>query len=254
MTYLETRLRDTLTRIANTTTIPPLPQLGQPDVSPPGVARQLALVEPLPDAHDSSNRRRPRAIRKRIVVTAAASAVTLAAGVSLAAAGVPVLPANVLHAFGWGSFPNGVYGISGTERLILSTTGPEGRPMTLSRADATNGGHCILFNTGNNGFGVGALYSCRPQHSPFGSEVQISDTQTQTPGRYRHLVTAFAVNVPGAATVRVVFGDGTRTTPLPIAMGWTEGWLTATQTKHAPVLVGYNKAGTAIGRRSLQIH
>ena len=254
MTHLETRLRDTLTRVADATPIPSMPHLGQPDVSPRDIARPLALVRPLPDVHDSSNRRRPRTIRQRIAVAAAASAVTLVTGVSLAAAGVPVLPASVRHAFVCCSFPNGVHGISLTERLILRTTGPDGRAMTLSRADASDGGYCILFSTGNNGFGVSSLYTCVPQHSPFGAEAQISDNETQTARGYRQLITAFAVNVPGAATVRVVFGDGTRTTPLPIALGWTEGWLTATQTRHAPVLVGYDEAGKVIGRRSLEIH
>lgn len=244
-TELETRLAATLTRVADATPIPLFPSLDAPG-------------EPL-----RRPARTPRFARRRLAVAGIAAVAVLGGGLSIAAAaGAPVLPSPVMRALGWAQGPGGYNADPAMTRRILSVPGPNGVPLTLWYSDTNDHGYCVSF-TANvvgdpdvpSGFHAAsggpplvgtAANGCR---GPVGDRswerfggAAFSSANSQT--------AMFIVHVPGAASVRLRFADGS-SRPLPLADAWTAGWMTHAQAANHPMLVGYSAYGTVMGRFDL---
>ncbi len=274
MIDLESRIRATLTREADATEIPPTPPFGRLDHF---AHEQLeCLTSTLADLDDlPAPAPRPRVSRRRRVLAAATmSFLVLGGGLSIAAAaGLRVLPSSVMQAFGWAPAPGAINADPATARRLLTITGPDGQPLQLWYADASDNGYCValvgpvrgpstpppypnykgtpipLFNGQRLANQAGG--GCGAKDNSFGGEIITADigdpgSTTNPPGPG-----FFIVNVPGAASVRVVFRDGTRTAPLPIAEQQTAGWISGIQFADDPQLVGYDAHGTVIGRVEL---
>ncbi len=135
---------------------------------------------------------------------------------------------------------------------MLVTDGPEGIPLVLRYADATDHGYCVQFA------GPGTATPRKPTDDggacggPVGGSSwrRFGGDQAGVSGEIvtgHGVVQLYAVHVLGAVRVAVVFSDGT-TRPSTLGQDWTAGWLTAEQAALDPVLVGYDTAETEIGR------
>lgn len=241
-TDLETRLAATLTRVADATPVPPFPSPN-------------AATEP-----PRRPTRTPRSARRRAALAGIAAVVVLGGGLSIAAAaGAPVIPGPVARAL-WGSPAPGAYNADpATTRKLFTVPGPDGAPLTLWYSDANDHGFCVSFTssvvpdpgapsglraiaggpplvgTGGNGCSgtVGDRYWKQFGGVAFGS----GNDQTWV----------FIVHVPGAASARLQFADGS-SRPLPLANAWTAGWMPAAEWRAHPTIVGYSASGRPVHR------
>lgn len=260
MTDLETRLRDTFVRVANSEPVSTLPD----DVAEQaGRCRPASLAELLPNSAKLRTVRREKRRRARVAIAALA---IIGGGLSLgAAAGLPTLPHSVVQALGWTRVPGAYNADPATTRILLTERGPNGQIWRLWGAVANDNGYCVTLTsdldldptTGHPALGssndddrgieagscgdiVGSTY-----WNTFGGEPTESWGPTGPD--------VFIVRVPGATSVHIEF-DGGKTRSLPIGGGYTAGWLTQSETHLHPMLVGLDGHGAVIGRTRLPFH
>jgi|SRR6266702_1766229 len=237
--------------------------------------RRAAVRALLVDTATSEADRRAlaRPPRRRAVTAVLATVAVLSGGLSIAAAaGVPIVPKAVLEVFGWQPGPGEYNPKPDTARLLLTTTGPHRQPMQLWYADASDHGYCTADIEGTNlptSPSPGELSGRQPagdswRYLAAGCDGPIGGSEwREFGGKYVGAgggvsgTFVFIMHVPGAASVRLLFPDGT-SRPLPIADSWTTSWFTARFTNRQtvqqaadyPTLVGYDTHGSEIGRVS----
>lgn len=255
MNDLNARLRATFERVADSDPVPPMPDLS--------IIRSRAdstLDAPFDDAATSSQppTRRPR---RRALVAGAALAI-IGGGVSIAAAaGLPVVPSSVTSALGWTPEPGAINAYPQTARKLFTERGPNGETLQLWYADATANSHCVEFGPAIDGHdatpeGFSQTAGTRREADNIfagGCGGTVGDRYWNTFGGQSVTSfgpkgpTTFVMRASGAATVSLLFDDGTSRT-LPIGDGFTAGWVLRPELALHPVVVGFAADGTEVGR------
>ncbi len=205
-------------------------------------SRRAAVRKLLIEAAAPLHARRRR--RARMRVAALVVVLLLGGGLSIAAAaGVPLG-----RVFGWASAPGQYNPISGTARVVLTTTEADGQPLRLWYTSADNDGFCVfdVIGLGASPTDANADVLAGSCDGPVGG-----DEWNQFGGKYAGRgvggMNTVIMHVPGATRVVLRFNDGT-TKALPIRDAWTTGWFTDQQGAHCPALVGYDAHGREAGR------
>jgi len=258
MIDLESRLRTSFARVAESEEVPPLPAFG-------GEADEawMALDELL-DADRWAPPRRQLGLqqlgpRRRRVVAGIAALAIVGGGLSLAAAaGLHVLPSSVMQSLGWESTPGAYNADPSTARRLLSVPGPDGVALQLWYADASDDGFCLTLSASvsadphaSGGFAVDPADEPRNGVGGGGCDGPKSSASWRAFGGAAFTAAnsesaTFIVHVPGAATVWLKLDDGT-TRQLPVGQDWTAGWMSQHDAQKHPVLVGLAPDGTQLG-------
>lgn len=205
--------------------------------------QHVADSTPVP-VHPRSVGVRPRRSR-RWLITGALGLGLLGAGGGLAVAG-----GSPFDAFGYNG-PGAYSAKPDTERQLLVTKGPNGQPLVVTYADASDNGYCVkMSRPGESTPADPAVYGggCS---GPVGGQAwrRFGGEQITLGGSLaagQEAVTLYAVHVPNAATVNIVFADGSAVST-PLTDHWTAGYLSADEGRRKPVLVGYDSAGHEVG-------
>jgi hypothetical protein len=237
MNDLENRLAGMFAQVAETTEVPAMPTFEDAGRLP------------------ADRRFRRRRVSAGVLVIGAVLAGSLGAA---AAIGVNP-PGDVVH-YLFGDHEKGAINPKpGTARVLLTTPGPDGKPMQLWYTDATRGGYCVQLAEWDSAAPAPSTARRLPTDPPPGltpiggacgdssDEFAGENSLTEVSGG----ATVFSARVPGASTVRLVLADNS-SRALPIEDHWTAGWLPYRETEGAAV-VGYDTAGGEVGRWMLPL-
>lgn len=191
-------------------------------------------------------------VRRRVLVTAALTAVLVPSGVGVAAAG-GVLPESFVRELSWWTAETDGGVDVQTARRVAQAPGPDGRVLSVWAATGKDGTVCMspMFEA------PGALD--RPAPADFhlaGGECPTADQQQGQPfGTVSGSADDRGIHTmwgPAGKAVRadLLLPDGTVRAAVP-AQGQFFLWYLADRRVDSPVLVGYDSAGHVVARRQL---